>query len=153
MESFRLSSDPEMHIPPWYWFSYIPFGKGLKSDILSLLVREDAMGIRRASKYEGVIELKWTRARRPWDCYSCGHVINPGDYYYRQSLGLIRKPPDVPLHPFCSDCNHSPQAKMLHKIRGNPARDGYDEAIHPQQSLFSMEKFQASGPDFNQNSL
>ncbi len=69
------------------------------------------------SRYESVVELKRTRARQSWKCHSCDRVINSGDYYFRQSLGLIRKPPGVRLNAFCLGCAHSPLAKKLVKGR------------------------------------
>ena len=65
------------------------------------------------SKYESAIELQRTHARDSWECYSCGRVINSGDYYYRQSLGMIRKPPRVRLNAFCLGCIDSPLARRL----------------------------------------
>ena len=73
------------------------------------------MGKHHASEYENAIELQRTRARQSWECHSCGRAINPGQYYYRQSLGLIRKPPGVRLNAFCLDCMHSPLAERLDK--------------------------------------
>ena len=65
------------------------------------------------SKYEAALQLKWTRARKTWKCHACGREINPGDYYHRQSLGLINKPPRMRLNAFCSRCANSPLAKKL----------------------------------------
>ena len=65
------------------------------------------------SKYESAVELKRTRARHPWNCFSCGCDIKPRDYYYRQSLGLIRKPPRVRLNAFCLGCKNTPLAGKL----------------------------------------
>ena len=66
-----------------------------------------------SSKYEHALELKRTRARKPWVCYSCGDPINPGEDYYRQSLGMIGKPPRVQLNAFCMNCEDSPLARRL----------------------------------------
>ena len=73
------------------------------------------MGRRNASRYEDAIALKQVRARQSWKCHACGRAINPGQYYYRQSLGLIRKPPGVGLKPFCLACKGSPLALRLDK--------------------------------------
>ena len=62
------------------------------------------MATRRVSVYENAIELKLTRARKPWKCHACGSDINPGDDYYRESLGRIRTPPSLQLNAFCLEC-------------------------------------------------
>ncbi len=62
------------------------------------------MTTRRVSVYENAIKLKRTRARKLWECHACGSDIDPGDYYYRESLGLISKPPGLQLNAFCLEC-------------------------------------------------
>ena len=85
---------------------------------------------RQGSKYEAALQLEWTCARKPWKCYACGQEINPGDYYYRQSLGLIKKPPKVHLNAFCFKCAESPLAKTLtqrsrrHDVKQPPEQKG-----------------------------
>ncbi len=67
-----------------------------------------------SSKYERAIELKRVRARKLAECLACGDPINPGDHYYRQSLGRISKPPRLQLSAFCLSCKDSPLARRLH---------------------------------------
>ena len=115
------------------------------------------MANRRVSEYESAIELRRTRAKKLRECYSCGSAINPKDYYYRQSLGLIRKPPGVQLNAFCLDCRHSSLAEKLDAGRsnkshintinaassGNPSTTSsvyYDEGSQTQLSLFSRQE-------------
>lgn len=115
------------------------------------------MSDREASKYESTIQLQWTRARKSTECYSCGNAINPGDYYYRQSLALIRKPPGVRLNAFCLHCRCSPLAEKLDtglSYKGNDSAansaspgklpltsdDLRDEDIQTQPSLFLLEE-------------
>ena len=90
---------------------------------------------RQASKYETALELKWRCARKPWKCYACEQEINPGDYYYRQSLGLINKPPRVYLNAFCAECGDSPLTKKLTENRRQYARTQAHEPRGPR--LFS----------------
>ena len=71
------------------------------------------MNKQNVSRYESVVSLNRTRARQSWDCYSCDRAIHPGDYYFRQSLGLIRKPPGIRLKAFCLDCEDLPITKKL----------------------------------------
>ena len=94
----------------------------------------------RISKYEKAIVLLLKRSRGLWECQSCGNSIQSGDYYYRQSLGLIRKPPNVILNAFCLDCGESPQSKVLdtgkgvipHQLdRNRPLTVGFDSCEKP----------------------
>ena len=97
------------------------------------------------SKYESSIELKLTTARDSWTCTSCQKEINPGDSYYRQSLGLIRKPPNICLNAFCLDCEDSELARKLTRtpkhsnhprsLRSEINKDLFDEPSLEQQRL------------------
>ena len=80
-------------------------------------MRRPRFAVSYGSKYEHVIELKKTRAIKPWECYECGAPINPGDYYFRQSLGNRNKPPRMQLVKFCLNCNDSPLATRIHMKR------------------------------------
>ena len=71
------------------------------------------MANRRASKYENAIVLKLTRANKLQKCCSCDKGIVPGDKYYRQSLGLLNRPPRVKLSSFCLSCQFSPLTRKL----------------------------------------
>ncbi len=75
--------------------------------------RRATLAMSHSSKYEHAIELKRTRARKPWTCYSCGDPIDPGENYYRQSLGMIKKPPRIYMSAFCVNCKDSPLARQL----------------------------------------
>ena len=98
-------------------------------------MEKPTMKQRQASKYQTALELKWQRARKHWKCYACGQEINPGDYYYRQSLGLINKPPRVTLNTFCAECADSPLTK---KLTENPRRYAVTQAHEPRgPRLFS----------------
>ena len=87
------------------------------------------MANRRVSKYESAIELRRTRAKRSGECYSCGSTIDPRDYYYRQSLGLIRKPPRVQFNAFCLDCRYSSLAERLDIGRSNKSHINTTSAV------------------------
>ena len=69
------------------------------------------MRTRRASKYETLIELKRTRARKSRKCHACGGAINPGNDYFRESLGLISKPLGLQLNAFCLECKPRTQCE------------------------------------------
>ena len=110
------------------------------------------MGKGRISKYENAIVLLVKRARKSWECHSCDSAILPGDHYYRQSLGLIRKPPGVILNAFCLECGKSPRNKVLDTSKGvnpyllsrnKPSQVGIgsrDKTVVIQQSLFSWKE-------------
>lgn len=115
------------------------------------------MANRQVSEYESEIELRRTRAKKSGECYSCGSTINPGDYYYRQLLGLIRKPPRVQLNAFCMDCRYSSLAEKLDTGRSNKSHINttnaassdnlsitssacHDDGSHTQLSLFSRQE-------------
>lgn len=66
-------------------------------------------------RYSAMIRLVRRKARKVWECRTCGKVIQPGDDYYQQSLGLIGKPPDAVFSRFCLECKDSPRTKQLLK--------------------------------------
>ena len=71
------------------------------------------MANRQISKYESAIHLQRKKAGKATQCYSCKRDIGAEDYYYRQSLGLIREPPGIILHAFCVACSDSSLANRL----------------------------------------
>ena len=103
------------------------------------------MGISSNSKYENAIGLKLTTARSFWSCSSCQRDINPGESYYRQSLGRIGKPPDVCLRAFCLACEDSPLArKLIRQPRSS---------THPRSSLSDINEDISDEPPFGQHRL
>lgn len=56
------------------------------------------------SKYANAKTLKPTKARSPKTCDTCGKVIEKGAEYFRESLGLLAKPPGLRLGEYCTDC-------------------------------------------------
>ena len=94
------------------------------------------MAKQRVSKYDGAIILKETLARQSWRCYDCGGAINPGERYFRQSLGLIRKPIGVRFNAFCWNCKDSSLAKKLERNREN--NKGGSTANATQNGIFSV---------------
>jgi hypothetical protein len=63
------------------------------------------------SKYESAKTLKRTKARLPRSCDVCGAQIKKGAEYFRESLGLMAKPPGLYLRSFCLTCK-SPKAEL-----------------------------------------
>ena len=55
-------------------------------------------------KYEDAKFLVIRKARKEWTCFRCGERISIGQYYYRESLGLIDKGPNITLQAYCKDC-------------------------------------------------
>jgi hypothetical protein len=56
------------------------------------------------SKYGAAKTLKLTRARVARTCEACGRGIEEGAKYYKESLGLMAKPPGLHLGSFCLAC-------------------------------------------------
>jgi hypothetical protein len=56
------------------------------------------------SRYDKIKTLKPAKARRRWTCHACGAAIERGEFYFRESLGLIAKPPGVELLSFWLAC-------------------------------------------------
>ena len=54
-------------------------------------------------KYEDAKYLKKLKARMEHICYSCGKQINAGDFYYKESMDVM-KPPSLILRDFCEMC-------------------------------------------------
>jgi hypothetical protein len=64
------------------------------------------------NKYESAKTLKLTKARSSRTCETCGAVIDKGTEYFRESLGLIAKPPGLHLGSFCVSCGR-PSSRVL----------------------------------------
>jgi hypothetical protein len=58
------------------------------------------------TKYDLVKTLKLTTARLPHTCNGCGGKIEKGSRYYRESLGLLAKPPGLQLRSYCLACGN-----------------------------------------------
>ena len=55
-------------------------------------------------KYEAAKTLKLTKARAPTTCDRCASAIAKGERYFRESLGLLAKPPGLRLRSYCIAC-------------------------------------------------
>ena len=55
-------------------------------------------------KYEAAMTLKLTTARVERACDTCGSRIERGAEYFRESLGLLAKPPGLRLKGYCIGC-------------------------------------------------
>ncbi len=64
-------------------------------------------------KYEDAKFLVIRKARKEWTCFRCGKRISIGQYYYRESLGLIDKGPNITLQAYCKDCGSLPDEVRL----------------------------------------
>jgi hypothetical protein len=56
------------------------------------------------NKYERAKVLTASKARVQKTCDKCGKSIEKGAEYFRESLGLLAKPPGVRLGNFCIAC-------------------------------------------------
>jgi len=56
------------------------------------------------SRYEALKVLQLTTARTEHVCQRCGAQIARGARYYRESLGLVCKPPGMRLKAYCEPC-------------------------------------------------
>jgi hypothetical protein len=56
------------------------------------------------SKYESAKAIEMKKARVAHQCEACGRNIEKGQEYFRESLGLVAKPPGLHLRCFCIGC-------------------------------------------------
>lgn len=59
------------------------------------------------NKYEATKILKLMKARVPKACDTCGVSIEKGTEYFRESLGLLAKPPSFRLGSYCVTCGRA----------------------------------------------
>jgi len=58
-------------------------------------------------KYKNATTLKLAKARFDRHCEGCGSKIEKGTEYFRESLGLMAKPPGLRLRSFCTACGNA----------------------------------------------
>jgi hypothetical protein len=59
------------------------------------------------NKYKNATTLKLAKARLGRHCDECGSTIEKGTEYFRESLGLMAKPPELRLRSFCAACGNA----------------------------------------------
>ena len=58
-------------------------------------------------KYEDAKYWVRRKARNLWICFSCDSEIEPGTYYYAETLGLIGPSPGMVFRKVCARCHET----------------------------------------------
>ena len=75
-------------------------------------------------KYEEAKSVKRLKARTNHSCCNCGKVISVGDFYFKESIAMM-KPPNLVLKEYCDACGNQEALKRI-KQRSLKQKTGSD---------------------------